>query len=444
MADRRRPWWRRAGLRTISGGVVDAGFASLATFVIGLAATRTLTPDDLGVYAIFFTAFLTGTVIPAQLVYTPAEVVCVSYPVGQRTRLLRRSLVIGHSAALASAGTMLFATAAAWPIAAPSAIVALTLTSMAAAYLSPIQDHLRRVLIKDDTAWLAAAISVTQLVAIVLAVGMLTLVLSVPAPWVPFGALAIANTVSLTVGLVIVRFPHLERLPTPLTLRSLSSAGRWLVASQLIPTGAAFVAATIVSYLASPADLGYAEAARIAAQPLLVLGFGLGAAFEPRFMEAAGRRNLAATRRVRLLFHGLMTLSGLGYLLMAGWSWFLNPMVYLVPDAYVVQGLAALTIVANLANGATYAGQAEMTGGRREKPLAHIHSVCSAAMLIAAATAGFTRSFARPLGLLLQGLARLVWYRGALRRMYATPPTMPVRHDADQVVSVGRQDLPGS
>lgn len=434
------PRRRLVGLRTISGGVIDAGFASLATFVIGLAASRTLSPADLGVYSIFFTAFLTGTVIPAQLVYVPAEVICVSFPVGQRARLLRHTMRIGHSAALASAGTMLFATAAAFQIASPETILALTSTSMVAAYLSPIQDHVRRVLIKDDIPWRAAAISVTQFTTIILAVGVLML-LSVPDAWVPFGGLAIANMVSLTTGLIIARLPRLERLPTQMTFRSLSSAGRWLVLSQLIPTGAMFLAATMVTYLAGAEAAGYAEAARIAGQPLLVLGFGLGAVFEPRFMERAGRRNLQSARRARRVFQGLMALSGLGYLAIAGWDWFLNPMAYLVPEAYTVSGLAALTIVANFANGATYAGQAEMTGGRREKPLAHIHSVCSAALLVAAGTAPVTRSFARPLGVLLQGLARLVWYRLALRRMYASPPTMAARAaTATEVAAIGHPE----
>jgi O-antigen/teichoic acid export membrane protein len=423
-----------AGLRTVSGGVIDAGFASLATFVIGLAASRTLTPAELGVYSIFFTAFLTGTVIPGQLVYTPAEVVCVSFPIGQRTRLLKRTLLIGHSATLASAATMLFATAAAWQIAPLDTVLALTVTSMVAAFLSPIQDHVRRVLIKDDVPWRAAAISITQFTTILLAVGVLTL-LSVPESWVPFGALAIANTVSLATGVVIVRFHRLQRLPTPMTFRSLSSAGRWLVLSQLIPTGAMFLAATMVTYLAGADAAGYAEAARIAGQPLLVLGFGLGAVFEPRFMERAGRRNLQSARRVRRVFQGLMALSGLSYLVIAGWDWFLNPMAYLVPEAYTVSGLAAVTIIANIAHGATYAGQSEMTGGRREKALARIHSVCSAALLIAAGTAGVTRSFARPLGVLLQGIARLVWYRIALQRMYASPPTMPPTADAPTPVT---------
>jgi O-antigen/teichoic acid export membrane protein len=432
---------RKGRLRILSGGVIDAGFASLATFVIGLAASRTLSPADLGVYAIFFTAFLTGTVIPAQLVYVPAEVIGVSFPVGERTRLLRRTLVISHWAALASAGTILFATAAAFRIASLETILALTLTCMVAAYLSPIQDHVRRVLIKDDRPWRAAAISMTQFTTIAVAVGALIL-LSVPEAWVPFGGLAIANTVSLCAGLVIARFPSLERLPTQMTFRSLSSAGRWLVLSQLVPTGATFLAATMVTYLAGADAAGYAEAARIAGQPLLVLGFGLGAVFEPRFMERAGRRDLESARRVRWVFQGLMALSGLGYLAVAGWDWFLNPMAYLVPEAYTVSGLAAFTIIANLANGATYAGQAEMTGGRRERPLARIHSVCSVALLVAAGTAPVTRAFARPLGVLLQGVTRLAWYRLALQRMYASPPTMAAPSDTVMQMAVAGQPEP--
>ena len=414
---------RRNLLRTVSGGVIDAGLASLATFVIGLAATRIMDPADLGVYAIFFTAFLTGTVIPAQLIFTPGEVVCVSFPVGQRTRVLKRTLRVGHGAALASAATMLFATAATMGIAEPATVLGLTVTGMAAAYLSPLQDHVRRVLIKDDTAWLAAAVSVVQVVAIVLALLALRL-LAVPTAWLPFGALTLANTISLAVALPIVRFGRLRPLPTPITFRSLVASGRWLVLSQLIPTGAAFLAATIVTYLAGAEALGYSEAARIAAQPLLVLGFGLSSVFEPRFMEAAGRRDVSTARHVRRVFYGFMAASGLLYLLIAGTDWVGNPVAMLVPDAYVLPGLVAFTIVANFANGATYAGQGELTGGGREKPLAHVHSVASAGLLLAAATAGGTGAFARPLGLLLQGIARLGMYGRGLSQMYRTPPTI--------------------
>jgi O-antigen/teichoic acid export membrane protein len=415
--------WRKSLLRTVSGGIADAGLASLATFVVGFAATRVLGPADLGVYAIFFTAFLTATVVPAQLVFTPAEVECVAYPTGQRTRVLRQSLRAGNLISVGAALTMLLATAAAWRITTPDTLVALTATSIFCAYLSPMQDHVRRVQIQDGAAWLAAIVSTTQLVAVIIALALLSLTTLAPA-WLPFGALALANATSLATGLAVSRYLHLRPLPDPMSLRTLFSAGRWLALGQLLPTGAAFLAATIISALAGAEELGYAEAARIAAQPLLVIGMGLATVFQPRFMVAAGRRDLHAARRVRLLFYGSMALSGAGYLLIGGWSWPLNPMAYVMPDAYVIPGMVALYVVANWANGASYAGWSELVGGGHEQPLARVNTLTSAGMLVAAVTAGVTGAYSRPLGMILQSLARLLMYRPTVRRMYRTSPTM--------------------
>jgi hypothetical protein len=68
-------------------------------------------------------------------------------------------------------------------------------------------------------------------------------------------------------------------------------------------------------------------------------------------------------------------------------------------------------------------------------------SFCSAGELRVAIESAEPVSRESPLELvLLQGVARLVWYRLALRRMYASPPTMPPRH-------IGRhqtQDLAGA
>jgi O-antigen/teichoic acid export membrane protein len=404
-------------LTSVSGGIVDAGFASLATFAMGLTATRVFSASELGVYAIFFTAFLTAAVIPTHLVYTPAEVVCVAHPIGQRTRVLRRSLRSGHGVAALSASMVLLATAAAWPIATPRTVLALTVTCMVAGFLSPIQDHVRRVQIKDGAAWLAAIVSFVQFTAIAVALGVLWLS-PLDVAWLPFGSLAAANAVSLTAGLAFSRFHRLRPLPEPMSFRTLVPSGRWLTVSQVLPTGATFLAATIISRLAGTAELGYAEAARIAAQPLLVIGFGIAAVFQPRFMVAASQRDLREARITRRLFHGTMALCTIGYLVVGGWSWSLNPMAYLMPQAYAIPGLVALYVVANLANTATYSGWSELAGGGHEVPLAGINSLASIGLLVAAVTARVTGAFAQPLGVLLQGLARLGLYWPAQRAMY--------------------------
>lgn len=413
----------RTLFRIASGGVFDAGLASLATFAVGLSATRLLSPTDLGVYAIYFMAFLTGMEIPAAGIFAPAEVVSVSQPVGQRLRVLRRSLRVGCVAAIASALTMLAATAVAWSITTPETTLALTVTGIVAAYVSPIQDHVRRMLMKDDRSWHAALISSVQLTTVVIAIVVLWLA-PIAVAWVPFGGLAIANLVSLLFGLALVRLTRLQPLPRPMTLRSLGSSGRFLIISQLVPTAAAFLAATIISRLAGAAELGYAEAARLAAQPVLVAALGLAAVFEPRFMEAAGRRDRHRAHRGRVMFYGLLTGLGVLYLAVGGWAWPLNPMAQLMPEAYVIPWLVAVYVIANLSNGTTYAAWGELAGGGYEGPLARAASTASGAWLIAAATAGATGAFARPFGLFLQSITRHALYRKMKRQMYEMPPTI--------------------
>lgn len=409
-------------LGTLSGGIADAGFASLATFAVGLVATQVLEPAPLGVYANFFAAFLVGTVIPAQLTFTPAEVISVSFPMGGRARVLRRSIRAGLGAALLSSAVMLLPAAAMWSFAEPGTIFMLTSTGMVAAFLSPIQDHVRRVLIQDDESWRAATVSIIQFATIAVAV-LVMLQLGIATEWIPFGALSIANTVSLTSGLLIARLPRLEALPHDFTFRSLAGTGRWLVASQVVPTGAVFLATVIIAHLASAEALGYAEASRIAAQPVLVLGFGLAAVAAPRAMSAAGRRDRDAARRVRRFFFVALGGFSVVYLAVAGFAWPGNPMLYLVENAYEVPGLTALAILGNAWNGSNYAGQAELTGGEFERDLARFNFYSSATLLASAFLGGIIGAFARPLGVLLQGLTKHGFYVRGLRRMYRTPPT---------------------
>ena len=57
----------------------------------------------------------------------------------------------------------------------------------------------------------------------------------------------------------------------------LASTGIWFVLNVAAPSLAGFAAAAIIAWLASPEDLGYAESARVVAQPVLVFAAGLNA-----------------------------------------------------------------------------------------------------------------------------------------------------------------------
>ena len=86
---------RSPSKRQLAAGVIDASIASIATFVAGLTAVRLLDEVDLGIYGVFFTAFLLGSVIVTELILVPTQVVAVDLPEDQRLRVTRRSLGLG-------------------------------------------------------------------------------------------------------------------------------------------------------------------------------------------------------------------------------------------------------------------------------------------------------------------------------------------------------------
>ncbi len=74
------------------------------------------------------------------------------------------------------------------------------------------------------------------------------------------------------------------------------------MAMAMIPFGTSFVGVLLIVELAGPEAMGFAEAARVAAQPILVLATGLSAVLGPRGMEAAIRRTRPQAQKVLRLF----------------------------------------------------------------------------------------------------------------------------------------------
>lgn len=399
--------------RSLPAGMIDAGFSSLATFIVGFHAARSLTPEGLGGYSIFFAAFLLVTVVPAQLVLAPAEVQAVRLPAAQRLGLVGRSLLLGLPWAAGSAAAALVAVALV-PGEVPAVVVrSLALTTVPAALLSPLQDHVRRMLHIGQRSYHAAATSVVQ--AVGAGLGIVVLVgADVPTAMVPFGALTIANIASLVTGLAFSRgsaSPQ-HRLQTA----DLLGPGRWLLFVGLAPMVAGLASATIIARLASAAALGYAEAARIVAQPLLVVAAGLAAVVGPRLMEAGAKDLSAQCRRYRRIFLASLGAAGVLYALAAGTEWAGNPVASLLPNAYVVSWLVLATIAANLVNGMAFPYRYELMGRRRERALAAGETAGAAAQIAAAAAAGVMGAYAKPFGLGLLGLVRQAAFQATLRR----------------------------
>lgn len=415
-----------AGVRSkLLPGVLDAGFASLATFAAGLAAVAVFDEADLGVYAVFFVAFTLGQLVAYFLVYVPAEIVAVGRIGLERLTIFDDSLRIGIMPSLAGASVVFAATITTAPIASPGLSIGLTATAWIATLLSPTQDHVRRTLHVADRSWHAAVMSTTQFLVSGIAI-VVMLVVDAPAAWVPFGALALANLVSLSVGLLLVQHDrqHAEA-PSHVTFHDLAGEGRWLLFQASIPVAAAFVTANIITYLAGPEAMGYAEAARIVAQPILVLAAGLIYPLRPRAMEAALSRDLPLSVRLEKLYVSMIIVGSVLYFAIAGAAFPWNPMQYLVPVAYEVSGLVAASIGANVILASIFLAVNEMMAAGRARSLFFLNALAAPVRIVVATSAAFVGAFARPLS---EAIGESVFIAGLLvdhRQIYRGAPAKP-------------------
>lgn len=418
------------GLRhKVPAGLLDAGFNSLGTFAVGVAAAQLLDPALLGVYAVFFTAYQLGLVPPMYLIYLPAEVRAVSRDATARMPIVRHSLRYGLTVAVVSLLTIGLASLVVWNEVDRDDLVALALTAILPILLMPAQAHVRRMFHIAGKSWRAATISGVQLAASV--AGIVALVLAgVPDAWVPFGGFSIAAVVSLGYAIALAG-SSLRTESMPVGIGDLVRSGRWLLVTGLVPSAAGFVIAALISHLAGSEALGYAEGARLVAQPMMVLGVGLNASLGPRSMEAGFRRDRADARRVARVFVAIIGVATLVYLAIAGGDWPWNPLARLIPPAYEIPGLAATTIVASALAGMVLANQRELYGGGYEKRLAGIEVLAYTFGVAIAAAAGVLQSFARPLSLAASNVWRGIHYQKALGRMYREPP--PPSPEAESV-----------
>jgi len=269
--------------------------------------------------------------------------------------------------------------------------------------------------------WASVGVSSAQLLATIASIAVLA-ALDVPRVWIPFGALAIANAASLATGVALAApWNKIDESLERLSFRALIQSGRGLLAGVGIPALTKFGAATIIGYIAGPEILGYAEAARVVAHPVLVLGTGLSYVLGPRVMQAAIRVDRAAARRIRLQFASLVTVAAAGYLAIVGPQWAGNFMTQLVPGAYEVSWLVAASVAANLMMGLLTLVIQEMTAAKRTNLIAWMGLLSAPFQLAAAATAGITGAFARPLSWAAGSAVRFAGYAPALNQWYAEP-----------------------
>ena len=412
------------GVRSkLPAGIVDASFASLATFTAGLVAVNVFDGHDLGIYAVFFVAFTFGQLVAYQLIYVPAEIAAVAREGVLKLSVFDDSIRFGILPSIAGASLVLAAALSTAPLASAPLLIGLTVTGFTATLLSPTQDHVRRTLHIAHKSWQAAAMSVTQFAVTVLAIGVM-LILDAPVAWIPFSGLTAANLISLTLGMILVAHDRRHTKGAEhLELRALVAEGKWLLLQAAIPAGAAFITANIITYLAGPTAMGYAEAARIVAQPIVVLAAGLIYPLRPRAMEAALNLDLRSSVRVERLYVSMVIVGGLMYIPLAGVAWSWNPMLYLVPLAYEVPGLVTATILANIVLASVFLLVNEMMAANRARSLAFLNLVSAGIRMVVATSAGLIGAFARPLA---EGTGELFVVGGLLslhRRVYRQSAT---------------------
>ena len=407
----------------LPAGLVDAGASSLATFAAGVVATRLLSSSDLGVYAIFFSAWLFASQLPAQLILVPAEARLVNIPSKERATFLLRNWVMALPSSLLGSAAVLGILLVVPQDVSSATAVQLSATAALVAGLFPLQEHARRLLHLSRSHWSAASISLVRLgvASVVLGVGWSA---EIAPGLLPFGSLAAGDLSALVFSFLIVRLR--SGTDPAYSARELMRSGKWLLLSASIGPAAGLAVSLLVTSLAGAAALGLAEAARVAAQPLLVLAVGLAAVLRPLSMEAAIRSDRVQARSLSRRFGLGLALATLFLVGLTFLPESINPLQTLVPKAFALPGLLELTMAAAFVNGAIHLQHAELIALDRTRSLSLAQGAASAGRLAVAVPSGILGAWTVPLGLLVGGLTRWVAYSRILEGSYRSRVEEPI------------------
>lgn len=404
-----------SSIRRVPAGLVDAGSSSLATFAAGIIATRVLDASQLGLYAIFFSAWLLASQIPIQLILVPAEAKLINRASAQRMKFLLRNLMMALPFSmfgfwivigLMSVAPQSVDSVTAWQLGITAALVT---------GLFPLQDHARNLLHLSGSHWSAASVSIIRLVVASTAL-FAGLKAGLDPGILPFGSLAAADLIALLASLVIIR-PQLE-LKADYKPRQLLSTGRWLLLSASLGPAAGLSVSVLIASLAGSAALGLAEAARVAAQPIVVLAIGLSAVLRPTSMEAAIARNNKKARSVSRKFGIGIALASLLYIGAISLPVAVNPVEALIPKAFTLPGLLELSVIAAFIEGFVYLQRAELIVLNRTGSLTLGEASAFGGRVSIAIPSASLQSWAAPLGSVVGGLFRWISFTRALSSAY--------------------------
>jgi O-antigen/teichoic acid export membrane protein len=288
-----------------------------------------------------------------------------------------------------------------------------------------------------EASWMAAATSLVQASGATVALIILGRAVGDPA-WVAFGALGAANVVSVSFGLWIARRNAAgTKVPAEvhatvhhsLRYREVVRGGRYLALTGVMSAGTNLLVTWLVSTIAGASTVGYAEAARTIAQPVMVVAMGLRSVMGPASMDAGRRGDRQAGSRVAWTFYAALGALSLVYAVAVGPAWSFSPLPGLVSLAYVVGWTVAITILANVLNGAAFPRRLELVGAGRERSLLMSEAWANAAQLATAAVLAtafggsvLVATLARPGSMVALGVTRIGLYRVPLDHHYDREP----------------------
>ena len=288
--------------------LVDAGGAAAASFFAGLVSLRTLSTNELALYTLLFPAALALMLIPQTVAYLPQRLQinaqeAVTRPAywGDSLRGAGLGAIVGL--ALPLAGLPLLGEVGV------ASYAAVAVGAFAWVLTSPLQDHVRAALHVTGHHGGAALVSAVNVTVTACAFLIIVAFDVREVPFLAYAVLAAGNLVSAGAGILVHRHVAPTRDRVPITLRN---ATRYS-SSALVMQAAAYMNNLAIAIFLVPAALAELEAARIAAQPVMVLGIGLSSYVLPLVIRARTSGDYLKARRDMAWFSGGVIGGGLVY-----------------------------------------------------------------------------------------------------------------------------------
>jgi hypothetical protein len=386
--------------------------------VVGVIAIRSLSSEDLGAYSVLFSAFLVGSLVPSEVHFLPRLVTAMQFSSDLRLIGIGRAIGTSLRSSAMGAAVVVVAAAAIWRNSDAALLVPEMLAAVGLVAVSPAQDHLRRCLHIGEQSGRAALVSAFQLT-FVIGLAASAAFGGLPIAKLPLTLLLVANILSLLLGLMVAGRQVLSRqMPVDLTVR-----GRSVLVSSVSIMGSGLLGSILVSHLAGPSAVGYAEAARTAAQPILVVAVGLLAAISSRALGAIHDLDRLTAQRVNRLFVVLMMLTTFGLMMAFLFEGSRRSIAVLIPAAVEVPGLALVSIAANLLFGLSFLWRDQLINGGHEFILVKVDKWATLFPLVSALASPWLGAFARGVGLASQGFFRSFLFRRAWDGIFVTEST---------------------